>query len=168
MAQQRKTYPLYKVRQDYSYTVAEIANLFDIYEYTVLRWLKEGLPHIPQTRPYLIYGQDLKGFLSERQNKRKQLCKENQIYCFKCRVPQEPILNSLTSQITPHKMLHISGKCSVCHTKVNKLVNPKKLDENHPFYHYIQTDKKQHSVARQSQPKCSVQKKEQLCLNLTQ
>jgi hypothetical protein len=50
----------------------------------------DGLPVIDHKRPILVLGSDLAAFLSRRREARRQPCLAGQIFCLKCRRPQDP------------------------------------------------------------------------------
>ena len=167
MAGKRINHNLRLIRQDYSYTVKEVADLFGIDTHTVLRWVREdGLMTIPQTRPYLIHSTKLHAFLSKRQAERKQPCGEDQMYCMKCRSPQGVGRGTLVVKPEP-KFLRLGGKCEVCGTRMNRRVTLEKWNESHPLYQCIQPSVTPHNGETMSQRSCPVEKGEQLCLNLT-
>lgn len=167
MAGKRINHNLRLIRQDYSYYVKELADLFGIDTHTVLRWVREdGLKVIPQSRPYLIHSADLHAFLSRRQQERKQPCDVHQMYCMKCRSPQPVRKDSLTVKTEP-KFLRLCACCESCGTRMNKRVVPEKWGEEHPLYLYIQPSDTPHNGKSLSQRSCPVEKGGQLCLNLT-
>ncbi|RYG59036.1 MAG: DNA-binding protein [Alphaproteobacteria bacterium] len=167
MAGKRTTYMLRLIRQDYSYTVKEVAALFGIDEHTVLRWIREeGLKPIPTSRPYLIHSKTLHAFLSRRQNDRKQPCEAGQMFCMKCRMPRGVLVGSVTTEPTV-KFLKVKGQCEVCGTRMSKMVNPQYWSHKHPLYACMKPSVKPHNGEYVSQRSCPVEKGGQLCLNLT-
>ena len=69
-----------------AYTPAEIGSLLNIATSTVYRWMKEGLRPIKKnTNPLLIYGSELKRFLSGRRKDRRVQLQPDEFYCIKCR-----------------------------------------------------------------------------------
>ena len=77
-----------RVKTHRSYTVEEVAGLFDIHKNTVRNWLKNGLATIDHNRPTLILGNDLAEYLKIRRTKNKQACKPEELYCSRCRRPR--------------------------------------------------------------------------------
>jgi len=73
-----------------SYTVEEVALLFDKHTNTIRAWLKEGLQPIDDRRPTLIHGRELALFLQQRRLSGKRPCPPGHMYCFKCRSPRRP------------------------------------------------------------------------------
>lgn len=167
MAGQRTTHNLRLIRQDYTYTVREVAEVLDTCEHTVLRWMSEGLKAIPETRPYLIYSKNLYDFLDARQAKRKHPCELYQMFCMKCRLPRGVAVCTLTTHPTKNRFIRLSGKCEACGTKMGRVVKPETWGEKHPLYGCMKPSVEQHNGVEVPQPKCSVEKGEQLCLGLT-
>lgn len=167
MAGQRTTYNLRLIRQDYTYTVQEVADLLGTCPHTVLRWLKEGLQPIPATRPYLIYSKRLHGFLGKRQADRKHPCAPHEMFCMKCQLPRGVGMGTLTPQPTKNSFLRLMGDCEVCSTRMGRIVKPENWSETHPLYVCMKPSLEAHNGEEVPQRGCSVERGEQLCLNLT-
>jgi len=161
-------YSLKPIRQNYTYAVDEIAELYGIAPDTVFRWIKnEGLVRILNSKKYFVHSSELLKFLEKRSNKNKKPCGEGEIYCCKCRKPQKPKPGSIISKQNPNKTIQISGKCSVCSTRINSIVSGNKWSKQHPFHTDTNATKKQHNGEHESPRKCQTKEGEQLCLNIT-
>ncbi|MCP3660446.1 MAG: hypothetical protein GY830_09135 [Bacteroidetes bacterium] len=125
----KKTFNINLVKQDYSYTISEIAELFNIHKQTITTWKKEGLRKNDDTRPYLFYGAEIKRFLKNRQNTRKIKCKDNELFCMKCRKPVKSWENIVDIKILNENFLNIEGICNVCSSKINKINSIKNLNK---------------------------------------
>jgi len=167
MAGQRTIYNLRRIRQDYTYTTQEVAETLGTCEHTVLRWLKEGLQALPDTRPYLFHSSELLRFLSRRQAKRKTPCQAHEMYCLKCRSPRQVAAGGVGNQLLPNNSMRLTGPCQVCGTRINKLIKASSWTAEHPLYPSIKLVSEQHDGVQQPQPTCSVDKEGQLCLKLT-
>ncbi|HUV68637.1 MAG TPA: helix-turn-helix domain-containing protein [Terracidiphilus sp.] len=88
MRTRRPNYRLVKIHR--SYTVEEIARLFDIHKNTVCAWVKAGLPICDDKPPMLILGCELSAYLMARRTKNKRPCQPGEIYCVRCRAPKRP------------------------------------------------------------------------------
>jgi hypothetical protein len=75
-----------------SYTVEEVARLYEVHRNTVRQWIKQGLLVCDERRPILILGSDLTAFLTRKRAQNKRPCKQGEVYCVRCRVPQAPAL----------------------------------------------------------------------------
>lgn len=168
MPSKKRRYNLSRIRENYTYSVEEIVELFGIATMTVFRWIAdEGLDRLPNSKKYFVHGSKLRKFLECKNGKNKKPCKDGEIYCCKCRNPQLPIRSSLKTQSILNGTIRVLGKCDVCSTMMNKVVSGKKWGQNHPLYPNINADQKQHKGESESQRKCKDRKDGQLCLNLT-
>ena len=126
----KKTFNINLIKQDYSYSVNEIAEFFDITKQTVCLWQKEGLKSNDNKKPYLFYGRILREFIKNRQEKRKTKHKEeNQTRCCKCKKSVKNWENVVDVVILNEKILNITGLCEVCGTKTNKFGAVKNLEK---------------------------------------
>lgn len=126
-------YSLNKIRRKYTYTAQDIADLYGIGLHTVFRWIKnQGLVRIPKTKKYYVHGSELYTFIKRKNAKNKRPCKDNEIYCFKCRCPRTP--NTDIIKPLPNKTVRVLGNCGTCNTKMNKVISGKTWIKNHPFY----------------------------------
>ena len=129
MARKTKKYNINLIKQTLSYSVIEIAELFNLHKRTVQTWLQEGLPKIDNKRPFLVLGSELKEFISRKQKKRKKKCKQDEFYCCKCREVRQSRNNLVSIKILNEKSGLIKGICNQCNTKINKIFPIKKLGE---------------------------------------
>jgi len=117
----KKTFNPNLIRINRSFSVIEIAQLFNVNRFTVLSWhKKEGLRAIDERAPYIFHGKELRRFIQERQKKRKQKCGPNEFYCFKCRKPRMSDNNRVIVVINNPKQLNIQGTCVFCGSKMNR------------------------------------------------
>tara|TARA_R110002020_G_scaffold198830_9_gene400161 strand:+ start:39887 stop:40369 length:483 start_codon:yes stop_codon:yes gene_type:complete len=114
------------IKLHYNFTSEEAARELGVSKGTVLRWLKDGLPHLAEQRPYLILGADLRDFLQKR-NKPKQHCELHQCFCFRCQEPKAAA-GGMVDYI-PRTALsgQISAICTDCGTIMNKAFSAAKL-----------------------------------------
>ncbi len=117
----KRTYNVRLVKATWPYTVQEIADLFKLHKNVVLRWLKEGLYADRDSRPFLIRGDELSRFLSERMATRRTKCAPDQFYCFKCRGPRKAYLGIADVAIESPTTLRLTSICAVCSTRVSKV-----------------------------------------------
>ncbi|WP_429931484.1 helix-turn-helix domain-containing protein [Agrobacterium vitis] len=115
------------IKQHRSYTAEEAALVLGIAKGTVRRWLKAGLPHITDQRPFLILGSDLREFL-DRQDKPKHCCQPHEFFCFRCRVPRRAAAGLI--DYVPRTALsgQLSAICEVCDTIMHKSFSATKLN----------------------------------------
>lgn len=106
-----------------SYTVEEVADLYDVFKGTVRNWIKAGLPVLNDKRPMLILGKDLAAFHQARRTKNKQKCKPGEIYCVRCRAPKIPAGNMADYRIITAKIGNLEAICPDCDKIINRRVS---------------------------------------------
>ena len=168
MKKKKRTYSLRLIRDNYTYTVEQIADLYGVDVHTVRRWIREdGLKRIPKMRPYLIHSSDLRKFLDKKQKARKQPCKNNEAYCLKCRLPRKPKVNSATITKMPNKSVRMQAKCHHCNTRINRTIKAPDWSLSHPLSAYLKDAPKQHNRDDDSHRECNLETGGQYCLNIT-
>jgi hypothetical protein len=110
-----------------SYLVGEAAELLGVHKNTVRGWVTEGLPVNDDLRPMLILGRELRGFLQERNHKKKQPCKKHEMYCLKCRLPKVPAGNMAEYKAMTSEKGCLIGICPTCENIINRFSNLAKL-----------------------------------------
>lgn len=126
------------IRQSYPYHVDDIVDLYGIHKQTVYQWIKAGLPTTDSQKPFIIRGVALREFIDKRQLKRKITCKENELYCCKCRCSRQSWENAVDIFIENEKQINIQGLCEVCNTTTNRWGRTAKLEIYQKLYN-IQT-----------------------------
>jgi excisionase family DNA binding protein len=112
-----------------SYTIDEVARTLEVHRNTVRHWIKAGLPVIDDKRPILILGADLAEFLWRRRDARRQPCRAGQMFCLKCRKPQEPagrMADFVASSATSGALI---GICPACNRLMYRRVSAARLSE---------------------------------------
>lgn len=110
-----------------SYTVDEAADIYGVDKNTVRNWIKGGLLTCDSKRPILIMGRDLNIFHANRRTHTKRKCKDNEMYCFRCRAPQVPILGLVELKQDNEKTGNLIGMCSSCETMMYRRVSMSKV-----------------------------------------
>lgn len=111
-----------------SYTVEEVARLYDVDRQTVRNWIRIGLPAMTGARPHLIDGAELRAFLEQRRAIGKVHCGPGELYCLKCRSAR-PAAEGMLDYIP---ISNISGNlralCPVCSCLMHRRASLQKLD----------------------------------------
>ena len=141
----RKRYNTRLIKTTWPYTVQEIARLFNVHKNAPLRWLKEGLHADKIRNEYLIRGDELIRFLSDRHQKKKQKCGTNEFFCFKCRAPRRAYLDIADVVIISPSRFRLKGICTECGTPVNKAQGIRNLHKIQNCFH-IQQMEGQHII----------------------
>ena len=112
-----------------SYTIDEVARTLEVHRNTVRHWIKTGLPVIDDKRPVLMLGSDLAEFLTRRRHARRQPCLAGQMFCLKCRKPQEPagqMADYVASSATSGTLV---GICPACNGLIYRRTSVARLSE---------------------------------------
>ena len=112
-----------------SYTVDEVAKLFDVHRNTVREWVKRGLPTNDGKRPMLILGRELVAFLTVRRAKNKRPCLPGEIYCVRCRAPQAPAGEMVDYVPLTATLGNLVAICSACETMMYRRVSLARLEQ---------------------------------------
>jgi len=117
------------IKSHRSYTVEEIAKLFDIHKNTVRHWVKDGLAAIDDKRPMLILDHVLAAFLQARRMKNKQPCKPGEFYCVRCRAPKLPAGGMGQYSPITEKFGRLFAICPDCESIMNRNVSMAQIGE---------------------------------------
>jgi hypothetical protein len=112
-----------------SYTVEEVATLFEVHRNTVREWVKQGLPTSDERRPMLILGSHLVAFLRARRAKNKRSCGPGEIYCVRCRAPRTPAGGMADYEPVTEALGNLIGICSTCEAIMYRRVNLARLEQ---------------------------------------
>lgn len=110
-----------------TYTVDEMATLFDTHRNTVRGWFDKGLTTIDQRRPLLVRGQVLVDFLRSRRAANKRPCRPGQIFCVRCHEPRSPADGRAVYQPLTPTGGNLVGICPHCGSRMFRRVNLAKL-----------------------------------------
>lgn len=112
-----------------TYTFKQIANDLDRTDETVARWKREGMPVIPDTYPPLVDGAELLEFHRKRQEARKRPCKDDEAFCFTCKVQRQFAMGSVVIRPVNEKRFSIDGDCAECGGEMFKGASMERIDE---------------------------------------
>ena len=111
-----------------TYTIEEAALALGVTPATVRAWVKAGLPLLKSRRPFLILGDALRRFLTDRAQGSKIPLRPDQLYCFTCkagRVPMGLLVDCIPQ--TP-KTARLMGLCESCGGTCNRMISRSKID----------------------------------------
>jgi len=117
------------VKGNRTYTVEEIATLFDNHKNTVRQWIKDGLTTTDDKRPMLVHGQDLVDFLKARRLKNKRKCRPGELYCVRCRAPKLPAGGMADYCPITEKYGNLVAICPDCNSLMNRHVSLARIGE---------------------------------------
>jgi hypothetical protein len=127
MRKRRPNYRLVKIHR--SYTVEEVACLFDTHKNTVRAWVKAGLPTSDRKRPMLILGCDLAAFLQARRTRNRRPCQPGEIYCVRCRTVKRPAGDMAEYQPITERLGNLIGICPECESMLYRRASLAKLTQ---------------------------------------
>jgi hypothetical protein len=164
----KRTYNTRLIKDDYSYYVEQVADLFSVDVATVRRWIcKEGLERLPKIRPHLIHSSDLKIFHEARRAKRKNPCAPNEVFCCRCQMPRVPQKDTGSITPLPNHCVRFKARCSGCGGIMLRNIRAAGWNENHPLATFLGDAIEEHSGAPQTLRECSLQEEDKSCLNIT-
>ena len=126
-----------RIKERHTYTFAEISEDLKVHPRTVQSWHKQGLKVLDETsRPYYVYGEDLKKFLIVKRQKQKHPpLKTGEFFCTKCQGARKSRPENLTFEITTRKLgktskqASIRGICEVCGQPLLLFSSDRKFEE---------------------------------------
>ena len=111
-------YNLVKIHRNYS--IEEISLLLNVHKNTVHNWIKDGLATIDDCKPLLVLGSELRQFLQDKRNMNRHPCKQDELFCVKCKLPRKPSDGIIEIHEMNNSKLRISGICPECKCLMNK------------------------------------------------
>ena len=105
-----------------SYSVLELASLFDVNITTISHWVSAGLSPIDATRPYLFSGVKVRQFLHERNIASKRPCKPGEIFCVACKRQQCPTGGKADVEVVSKTSANLVGTCPACARRIYRRV----------------------------------------------
>lgn len=155
MSKRRRAYCTRVLKENYSYSLEQIADVYGISIATVRRWIRvDGLPRIPGVRPYLVHSSELKRFLDDQRKARSYPCAEHEVFCFRCREPRTPGPGTGTTQPLPNGTTRFGALCADCGSKMFRTIGRAKWSRNHPLAAYLRDASEQHNGVCPRPPEC--------------
>jgi hypothetical protein len=118
-----------RVKIHFSYAVAEIASCCGVHKNTVRQWIKQGLPVVDGGRPVLVLGRDLRKFLEDKRSANKRVCRQDEIYCVRCRCPKVPAGNMVDYVPSGATAGAVIGICPDCELMMYRRTSLPKLEQ---------------------------------------
>ena len=111
----------------FTYSVADMAALYDCHRNTVRSWFRLGLEPIDEKRPALVKGDVLNAFHASRRAAGKRPCGPAEIYCAPCHKPQRPAGDLVEIEPLNAKVWKVSGICPDCNRMMSQRVGGARL-----------------------------------------
>lgn len=112
-----------KIKSNRSYTVDDLAALYDLHVHTVRVWIKEhglSIALIDDRRPQALYGVKVKAWMAKWQASRKSKCSPGEMYCLSCKSPTEITPGSFRIVPSNTQKITAQGECGVCGRTLNR------------------------------------------------
>jgi integrase len=103
-----------RIRQSATYSIPDMAQLFDKAESTVIEWIAKGLPVIDNLEPKLVYGWVLKQWHQAWWEARKTNCGPTGFYCNPCKSKRTPKPASVQIKNTNAGGVRATAACGIC------------------------------------------------------
>ena len=111
-----------KIKVVFSYSIEEAAQVLELTPQTIRSWERDGLRIMKSNRPHLISGLDLKNYLVDRQQSRKQPLLDKQLFCLSCKEPTEPYGLMADYIAQTNNSGRLEGLCSMCDSAAQRFV----------------------------------------------
>jgi hypothetical protein len=119
-----------------SYRVEKMALVLGVCPNTIHNKIKEGMPIIEGSYPFLIWGADAQAFIKGRQAKRKHSLKQDELFCMRCGRGTNPKNGIAMLEMLSPKRGHLKAICDSCGiTKTNRWIALKDLNKFHEVMH---------------------------------
>lgn len=110
----QRTYDPRKAKSNRSYTLKQIAALYDVNIATVRSWIRNGLKLLDDQRPYMVHGPVLRKYLEEKQAARKWPKAADTLPCFTCSGPRKIKNGSFKIIKFNTDKIRVQGDCVDC------------------------------------------------------
>ena len=117
-----------QIKKNLTYSILEAAEELDVSVATIRNWVKQGLPIQKDQRPYLIFGNDLRDFITQRRKAKTFTLQDGELSCFTCKLGREPLDGAVVYVSQTAKTGRLSGVCSVCGGKCARIISNAKVD----------------------------------------
>ncbi len=118
-----------RIKKNLTYSIPEAAEELEISVATIRNWIKQGLPVQKDQRPYLIYGCDLRDFITQKNKARKFTLQDGELNCFTCGAGRTPLNGAVVYVPQTTKTGRLTGVCSVCGGKCALIISNAKINE---------------------------------------
>lgn len=97
------------VKSALTYTIEEAAMALSKNPATIRNWIKDGLPVMAKSKPYLISGDAIREYLRAKYKSAKRPLRADELYCPTCRVGRCPVDLVVVSEPITAKTLLLQG-----------------------------------------------------------
>jgi hypothetical protein len=123
-----------RAKRDRTYTVEQVARLYNCHKHTVRNWYRAGLQPIDDRRPMLFSGDSLNEFRAWRHRAKKRPCGSGELYCLPCGKPQRPAGAMAEIVINGPNRNKLRAMCPDCGRLIFQAVSPTRLAHFRELY----------------------------------
>jgi len=105
-----------------SYTILEIASLYQVEKGTVSNWISAGLATVDRKRPLLVTGVALRAFIKGRMDATKRPSLPGEIFCVACKATKRPAGRVVNLEPVSTTSANIIGTCPDCSRRIYRRV----------------------------------------------
>ena len=118
-----------RLKKNRHYTYESAAAQLGKTPQTIRSWRKRGLQVMSETRPHLILGESLIGFLERTRQDRATQLGADQFMCLSCRKPIRPLGMMADYQLTNAGHGQLIALCETCETCCYKFATATQLND---------------------------------------
>lgn len=116
-----------RAKSHFSYTIVQVADLYEVHRQTVRHWLASGLQPNDSRTPVLIHGTELNRFHAARRAALKRPCGPGELYCLGCKAPRRPAGSMADYTPGAGTCGRVTGICPGCGRMMSQRVNASRL-----------------------------------------
>lgn len=123
------------VKSALSYTIEEAAIALGKKPATIRNWIKDGLPVMAKSKPYLISGEAIREYLRAKYKSAKRPLKADELFCPTCRAGCCPVDLAVVSKPIAARTLLLQGVCSICLGKCARMISSAAVQDFASTFH---------------------------------
>jgi len=116
-----------KVKKHRLYGYEEAGRALGVTAHTVRSWRPSGLQVMTASTPHYILGAELIRYIEDKQAKKSVKMRLDQMYCFKCKTPKEPLWGMVDYIAINDKRGRLTGLCETCEGGLQRFVGKSDL-----------------------------------------
>jgi hypothetical protein len=110
------------------YTFEEAAEITGVSARTIRNWSSNGLRLLDRSRPILIRGDDLRGYIKDQRESRKVKTDPDEFFCCRCRRARKAA-GGFADCLIVGKRVTLTALCETCETVVTKPIAEARIPE---------------------------------------
>jgi hypothetical protein len=103
------------------YSVADLSELYETTQRSILNWISHSLQTIDSQKPYLIFGNEMIQWIKQFRPTKKKKSDPNKVYCLKCRDKVGFDFQKAWVKKGNKQTRFLQSRCPKCQSIVNKV-----------------------------------------------